>query len=294
LLRDPTLTDAGYPDEQTGTSLLSQLLRERACLLIVDDVWKTEHLRAFLVGGPRCQILFTTRLEGIADEVGAAKIELAGMTDEEAITLLKEWSGPIAAEELDSATWLAREFDGLPLALELVGARVAKIRSWSAARRQWEEQRLDSLKRGRRTKEKENILKESFARSLNELAADSDRSDRFRYLQLGCLREHVAFPAQPATVLWGCEPGEALELLIDLSEQGLLVREPTGVNYRFRFHSLLREFCNRGAGRGEARRIAPSAHRRLPSTVHSRMANRSQRRLLLRTSGVSLDCHGAD
>src|SRR5947209_12622743 len=42
---------------------LGNLLRRRRVLLLLDDVWETAHAVPFLVGGPRCAMLVTTRLE---------------------------------------------------------------------------------------------------------------------------------------------------------------------------------------------------------------------------------------
>jgi hypothetical protein len=69
-LDDSQAGNLGYPDLVTGASQLRTLLRDRACLLVVDDAWEGAHVEsAFLVGGPRCLLLVTTRLAEVAHKL---------------------------------------------------------------------------------------------------------------------------------------------------------------------------------------------------------------------------------
>ena len=73
---------------EAASTHLRTLLHDKAALLVVDDVWDPDHGRPFLVGGPRCRVLITTRRANVADEVGADLHELDVMTPEQSLALL--------------------------------------------------------------------------------------------------------------------------------------------------------------------------------------------------------------
>ncbi len=52
---------AGVENKEQAGAKLAEVLEEKHCLLVVDDVWKPDHLRPFLQGGPNCTRLITTR-----------------------------------------------------------------------------------------------------------------------------------------------------------------------------------------------------------------------------------------
>src|SRR5439155_14257690 len=63
-------------DVGTGTRLLRERLRGKACLVVLDDVWQLAHARAFdvLDGGSR--LLVTTRDRSILTALGARDMRL--------------------------------------------------------------------------------------------------------------------------------------------------------------------------------------------------------------------------
>ncbi len=76
LLRDWIVVLGGHISERVPSldllkNTLAILLKKRTCLLILDDVWKPSHAKMFLVGGPHCRFLLTTRDIAIANELGA-------------------------------------------------------------------------------------------------------------------------------------------------------------------------------------------------------------------------------
>jgi len=52
---------SAFEDEQQGKARLSELLADKACLVILDDVWEVKHAAAFNVLGAQCRMLVTTR-----------------------------------------------------------------------------------------------------------------------------------------------------------------------------------------------------------------------------------------
>jgi hypothetical protein len=63
------------------SSHLKGMLGDKEALIILDDAWEVGHVRPFLVGGPRCRIVVTTRDTLIADEAHAELVDLDVMSD---------------------------------------------------------------------------------------------------------------------------------------------------------------------------------------------------------------------
>jgi hypothetical protein len=70
-LTDPRLPEQGYPTIPSAIVRLKSLMHDRAYLLIVDDAWSPNHVDPFLIGGPRCLSLVTTRQEQVATRIEA-------------------------------------------------------------------------------------------------------------------------------------------------------------------------------------------------------------------------------
>ncbi len=92
--RRPLFTDP----EQAGRHL-GQLLEDRCCLLVVDDVWRSSQLSPFLVGGASCVRLVTTRVKDALPS-GVTPIVVDAMTEVQAVALLRVNLPDTAAEEL--------------------------------------------------------------------------------------------------------------------------------------------------------------------------------------------------
>ena len=92
-------------------------------LLIVDDVWETEHAAPFLrARGSACTLLLTTREARVADAIGAppeAIYNLPVLTEESAMELLGLISAGAVAEDPEGCRRLVRDMECLPLALHI-------------------------------------------------------------------------------------------------------------------------------------------------------------------------------
>lgn len=93
----------GFTDPQSAGMRLGQVLDgRRRMLLIIDDVWNADQLEPFLMGGPHCSRLVTTRVAGVVPDA-ATRVVVDAMTAEQARTLLT-WQlpaiGPAAEHEL--------------------------------------------------------------------------------------------------------------------------------------------------------------------------------------------------
>lgn len=232
---------------------LRTLLQDRAALIVIDDVWKPEHIIPFLVGGTCCQILITTRRADVADEVGAELYQLDVMTATQSLSLLSKRLGRSLHEhEQESALALAKTVGYLPLALELAAVRMARGTSWSDLHRALtaEIARLETLEDPHRRRGKGHLrLEASFYSSLDALKAEDEKAWQ-AFAWLGILPEDVTISAPMAATLWETDIQDAVGLLELLwNDALLLVGPPVRVEGwawpGFRIHDLLHDIARR-------------------------------------------------
>ena len=75
--------------EASATAYLRTVLRERHVLMVIDDAWDEAHIRPFLVGGPACCVLLTTRRAATADGIGATLLSVPEMAPEESMNRMR-------------------------------------------------------------------------------------------------------------------------------------------------------------------------------------------------------------
>jgi WD40 repeat protein len=109
-----------YDTPNGSINRLRTILRDRAALLVLDDVWDKRHVDPFLVEAPRCRVLFTTRNGNIALSLCAGEIKLGVFQPVQAVELLREWAGRDDPAFPD----ISKRLGYLPLALKLAGAQL--------------------------------------------------------------------------------------------------------------------------------------------------------------------------
>jgi hypothetical protein len=93
-------------------------------LLIVDDVWRTEHAVPFRVGGQLCAMVVTSRLNDVAIALAPTASDLYRLpvlTDHAALELLGQLAPETTRQYPDAAHELVRDLEGLPLAIHVAG-----------------------------------------------------------------------------------------------------------------------------------------------------------------------------
>ena len=105
-----------------GRAYLSELTAARACLVILDDVWREEHAEAFTRLGDGCRLLVTTRDRAVLEKIAAAEHRLDVLSPERALDLLASGVGQAVDALPREASEIARECGFLPLAISVVGA----------------------------------------------------------------------------------------------------------------------------------------------------------------------------
>ncbi|MGO9464665.1 MAG: NB-ARC domain-containing protein [Isosphaeraceae bacterium] len=253
LIRSIDEADTRVLTIEAASAKLRTLLRERNALLVVDDAWESTHVRPFLVGGPRCRILITTREAHIASALSAARHDLDVMTHEQAMNLFCNKLGrPVSGREQRHASRLALTVGYLPLALEIAAALISEGVAWEEllADLSAEIARLDSLsiptaedirdeaERGRLS------LIASFELSLRRLSEESRR----RFAWLGVVQEDASINENVAATIWEVKDvRDARDVLRLFRSKSLLLagvpRENGTPTYRL--HDLIHDLARR-------------------------------------------------
>ncbi|MFD1078197.1 AfsR/SARP family transcriptional regulator [Longispora fulva] len=227
---------AEVPDGLPGrAALYRSMLADRELLVVLDNARDLAQVTPLLPGAAGSSVLITSRtaLDGLA---GAEAVELTALSRSSSVDLLARIVGPgrIAAEP-DAADAVAAACGGLPLALRLAGARLAKRPGWSVAalseRLADESGRLDQLRAGDFT------VEAAFALSYRQLDQESARA--FRLLAVApaglvSLAAAAALLDRPARAA-----DELLESLVDCG----LLRTPAAGQYDY--HDLLRLYARK-------------------------------------------------
>jgi len=105
-----------------GKDKLRELLADKACLLILDDVWEARYAGAFDSLGPNCRMLITTRNSSIITDLGGVEYPLGLLKVPKALKLLADWADQGVDSLPKEADEIVQECGRLPLALAMTGA----------------------------------------------------------------------------------------------------------------------------------------------------------------------------
>jgi DNA-binding SARP family transcriptional activator/tetratricopeptide (TPR) repeat protein len=247
LLHSLGTTQPEVPPTLTARSaLLRSLLADRRVLLVLDDAADAAQVRPLLPAGNGCAVLVTSRNRLPGLDASSLHI-LDPLSRHDSLQLLSGIVGAsrIAAER-DAAIQVADRCAGLPLALRIVGSRLAARPAWRVvdlARRLASTARLDELHGG------DIELRSTFQLSYQHLAPGP--ATVFRAGATPPV-DGLSWGGMAALVDRGRpETRVALETLVDLN----LLQETAAD--RFRYHDLIHDFAADLARRQES----PSDHR---------------------------------
>ncbi|MFD8015605.1 tetratricopeptide repeat protein [Streptomyces sp. NPDC058955] len=244
----------------------------RRMVIVLDDARGSDQVEPLLPGTPGCLIIVTSRrrLEALA---GATPVTLGVLPEEEAVRLLIRRSGrPDLDPDDPSLARLAELCGRLPLALNLVSARLRHRRGWTPADIADD---LGAAADRLATLSSENVsVAAAFDLSRHALTPAAGTLLR----RLGLL-PGVDLDAYAAAALYGTDPGTARRLLDELCDHSL-VDEPT--RGRYQMHDLIREYTRTLAG-AETPADADIAVRRL--LAHYLHTASDANRLLVRDAG---------
>ncbi|MRH91493.1 tetratricopeptide repeat protein [Nocardia sp. SYP-A9097] len=225
---------------------LRTLVSDRRILMILDNAKDSAQVRQLMPGTPGTAVLITSR-SALTELPAVRRTRLDVLEPGEAMTLLTRILGTerVAAEQ-DAAQRVIALCARLPLAVRIVGARLAVRPQWTitamATRLADESRRLDVLRTGELT------VEAVFHLGYGQLNPEQARA--FRTLARA---EVPDLPADAAAAILNVPVAQAeylCEALVDLS---LLETTAPG---RYHFHDLLRLFARRQPGDDEAQVLA--------------------------------------
>ncbi|MGH1563954.1 BTAD domain-containing putative transcriptional regulator [Mumia sp. DW29H23] len=237
-LRSLGVADSAVPSRlHEAASRFRSLTAERTLLVVLDDAADAAQVRPLLPGGKACAVLVTSR-QILTEVEGAVNLGLTALGPGESATLVARQCGDdrLAAEPAATAE-LVELCGGLPLALCLAGARLARRPQWPVSalvgRLRDSQRRLDELQSGDRA------VRTSFGVSHEDLRAAAARV--FACLALVDVADVGTATAAAAADLPEHVAEELLEELVDAQ----LLESPTVG--RFRMHDLIRLFARERA-----------------------------------------------
>ena len=242
------LTPAGQvagevTDVEKGRDRLAELLRGRACLVVVDNVWTPDDVYAFDVLGQRGALLVTTRDAGLVHAANLADVEVTDLTDPQARTLTAGWAG--VPEQLlpPSVTETLQLVHNLALGVATVAARARDDEQ------RWADM-ADQLRRADLAPLTMQFPDYRFPSLLAALQLSLDYlepRDRRRYRELAVFAGRGAVPLSALEALWapvGLSATDVRDLLDTFGNRALLRRDP--VNGRIELHDLLFDVARAG------------------------------------------------
>jgi hypothetical protein len=187
-----------YVEEPTAKLNLAKLLEGKICLMVLDDVWSMDQVEAFRDAlGPRCRLLITTRDAGLVTALGARRHEVDTLSDDQALTLVAEWSGIPRASLPPEAQTIAVECGNLPLALSLCGALLRDNPDrWANI--------LHRLRNADLSKIRQQLPNYPYPDVFRAVQVSVDtltREERAGYLQLAVFPENTSIPGSNCNIL---------------------------------------------------------------------------------------------
>jgi hypothetical protein len=236
-------TTLGDPAEHYGSvdsaeARLREILPNKACLLILDDVWDRRVIQPFLIRSAQSRILITTRDGQISTDLGASEIRLGKLSEAQGRELLMKWAKiEERTAELDE---IVRVLDGHPLALKIVGAKIASgiiPQEWLTSY-----DGVTGIKSGRRAKLKDDNLAVCF-----DISVESLEDDQPLYHALGIFPEDIWIPEAIITLLWftldpDINKNDCVEILLELEKLALIDIERQDDERGIRMHDLLHSY----------------------------------------------------
>ncbi|MFE4513450.1 BTAD domain-containing putative transcriptional regulator [Kitasatospora sp. NPDC056783] len=222
---------------QARAAAYRSALAERRVLVVLDNAAHAGQLEPLLPGAPGSAALVTSRSR-VLTMAGARRFEVGVPDTGEAVAMLDRFAGPgRLAGHPDTAEELVRSCGLLPLALRIIGSRLAAYPDRDPTAM------VTRLRDHTRTLSELRVGGLSVEATIG-LGYAALPADQARALRLCALLDCADFPASAVGALLGLPEREAEWLLEPLVDAGLL--ESHGVG-RYRFHDLVRLYARQRA-----------------------------------------------
>ena len=235
-------------DENACRDRLRAILYHRKVLLIVDDIWQTAYGNYFLVAGPRCRTLFTTRDLTVAQDLATRErtLPVDVLSLEASLALLRRLAPEAVAADKKSAKRLCERLEFLPLALTLAGrllanesdipSRMQRLVTELIERREARLQLLQSEGRLGLREDQPVSLEAILGMSVERLS----KTDQERFAMLAVFGgEPLTWEINATAHVWECAVQEAEATISRFIQRGLVERRVD----RYWMHALLADYA---------------------------------------------------
>ncbi|RMF05220.1 MAG: hypothetical protein D6773_05430, partial [Alphaproteobacteria bacterium] len=261
MIRALTGIPVEYSDVTDASRRLEAELKDRDCLLVLDDVWDLAAIKPFLGSTATTARLITTRDETIAAEA-AEQIITSEMLPAEALQLLinrlpdEYQPADDDTESREALTQLAHRLGEWPLLLGIIGGelRVEVLRTKALAEAlAYVNEGLDEEGLTAFDRDSESDRNAALEASMNASLRRFSHDERRRLYELAIFREEAAVPETVALRLWAATVGmkgfKAKKLLRRLAGQFFMLRaEVAGGPELLRFHDTMRQYLKTQLG----------------------------------------------
>jgi hypothetical protein len=234
------------------------VMRQKAALIVLDDVWHAGDIEPFRAESPRSRVLITTRDTGLAGSFGARAFTAELLTEPEAREVLALWAGLELHKLPAEAGEIVKECGQLPLALAMIGAQLRGKPQphWGIVLQHL--RRADLAKIRARFAEPHTTLFRAIQVSVEALGKQDPEAAR-RYVNLAVTLEDMAIAPEVQQTLWNLGKTEAAETAERLT--GLSLAQPVGDGGAIRLHDLQLDFVRAEHGKPESLELMRGAVR---------------------------------
>lgn len=232
----------GYDSLQSASNRLRNVLREKAVLIVLDDIWDPHDAAPFLLESPRSRLMITTRSARTAIALGAQQQELAVLTTDQSLQLISMWADVDVSKLPVEAAHIVRECGSLPLAIAMVGAQLrGKPERWGHVLQKLRNADLDRIRQSFPEYPHPDLLR-AIDVSMEALPSDL----RQRYLDFAVFPEDSAIPEAAIGTLWNLNDYDVADWVDQLVDLSLAMRD---ADRRLRIHDLVLDYLRRSLGR---------------------------------------------
>ena len=213
-------------------------------LLIVDDVWDDGHGASFQrAQAKNCGLLFTTRLEKVAQELAQTEEEiyvLPVLTEEDSLKLMSILAPKVVSQYADDCRQLINDLEGLPLAIHVAAKLLRREQKFGWGIKDL----IDEIRDGAKILKSKAPVDRAENGEIPTVQALFKKSTDMLSEEM---REHFAafgaFPPKPATfdeqaVKFVLDVKDAKPIIRELVDHGLLEIDEN--QQRYQMHALLR------------------------------------------------------
>jgi len=231
----------GYDSLQAASNRLRNRLRDKAALIVLDDVWNPRDAAPFLLDAPRSRLMITTRDARTAVALGAQQQELHVLTWNQSLQLISLWADCEFSKLPPEAAEIARECGSLPLAVAMVGAQLrGKPDRWAHVLQKLRNADLDRIRQSFPEYPHTDLLR---AIEISMEALDDDLCRR--YLDFAVFPEDCPIPEAAVGMLWKFDKYDVADSVDQLVDLSLATRD---MDRRLRIHDLLLDYLRRRLG----------------------------------------------